>query len=196
MREKLNESKAAQVGLVIVLAAVVAFMLLGKGSSSSGAEVETAEIPTTETTGETTGETAIVAATAAGAGELPTSVPAQPLPQPFTAAYDADKTVALLVVHDGGIDDKYTKRALREAATVEDVAVIVVPAKQIYRYASVTVGLNVSQLPALIVVRPKSLSHGVPQATVSYGYQTEDSIGQMLRDAAYKGPEDTTYHPG
>ena len=192
MREKLNESKAAQVGLLLVLVAVAAFMLLGKGSSSSGAEVETAEIPTTETTG----ETAIVAATAAGAGELPTSVPAQPLPQPFTAAYDADKTVALLVVHDGGIDDKYTKRALQEAATVEDVAVIVVPAKQIYRYASVTVGLDVSQLPALIVVRPKSLSHGVPQATVSYGYQTVDSIGQMLRDAAYKGPEDTTYHPG
>ena len=192
MREKLNESKAAQVGLLLVLVAVAAFMLLGKGSSSSGAEVETAEIPTTETTG----ETAIVAATAAGTGELPTSVPAQPLPQPLTAAYDADKTVALLVVHDGGIDDKYTKRALQEAATVEDVAVIVVPAKQIYRYASVTVGLDVSQLPALIVVRPKSLSHGVPQATVSYGYQTVDSIGQMLRDAAYKGPEDTTYHPG
>src|SRR6201999_2048412 len=70
MREKLNESKAAQVGLVLVLAAVVAFMLLGKGSSSSGAEVETAEIPTTEPTAETA---AVVGAPAAtGAGELPT----------------------------------------------------------------------------------------------------------------------------
>jgi len=189
MREKLNENKAAQVGLIVVLAAVVAFMLLGKGSSSSGAEVETAEVPTTETA-------AAVVETSAGAGELPTSVPAPPPPQPFTAAYDSDKTVALLVVHDGGIDDKYTKRALQEAATVEGTAVIVVPAKQISRYASVTVGLDVSQLPALIVMRPKSLSHGVPQATVSYGYQTVDSIGQMLRDAAYNGPEDTTYHPG
>lgn len=187
MREKLNDSKGAQVGLIVLLAAVAAFMLLGKGSSSSGAEVETAEVPT---------ETAVVVATSAGAGELPTSVPAPPPPQPFTAAYDADQTVALLVVHDGGIDDKYTKRALQEAATVEDVAVIVVPAKQISRYASVTVGLDVSQLPALIVMRPKSLSHGVPQATVAYGYQTVDSIGQMLRDAAYKGPENRTYHPG
>ena len=191
MREKLNESKAAQVGLLLVLVAVAAFMLLGKGSSSSGAEVETAEIPTTETTG----ETAIVAATAAGAGELPTSVPAQPLPQPFTAAYDADKTVVLLVVHDGGIDDAYTTAALKKVASIEDVAAFVVPAKQISRYASVTIGLDVNQLPALIVLRPKQLSQGVPQATVSYGYQTPESIYVSVLDATYKGPE-VAYHPG
>lgn len=192
MREKLNESKAAQVGLVLLLAAVAAFMLLGKGGGGSETEA-----PAEETA--VTGEAIAVSSTTAtgGAGELPTSVPpTQPLPKPFTTAYDADKTVALLVVHDGGIDDKYTKKALGEAASIGGVAVIVVPAKQIYRYASVTVGLNVSQLPALVVMRPKSLSHGVPQATVSYGYQTVASIGQALRDASYSGPEQGTYHPG
>ena len=110
-----------------------------------------------------------------GMGELPDlgaageAAAAAPSPPPTTPS----KTVALLVVHDGGIDDKYTKQALKEVGRRSKAStVIVVPAKQISRYASVTVGLNISQLPALIVMRPKSLSHGVPQATVAYGYQT------------------------
>jgi hypothetical protein len=130
-------------------------------------------------------------------GELPTSVPATgPLPHRFSAAYDADETVALLVVHDGGIDDRYTKKALKAAAPVADATVIIVPAKQISRYAQVTVGLDVSQLPALIVMRPKSLSHGQPQAIVAYGVQTPQSVYQTIVDASYKGPEGGAYHPG
>jgi hypothetical protein len=188
MREKLNESKAAQVGLVAVLAVIVAVLFLGKGGgSSSGGEAEVTVEP---------GEALAVAAPE-GMGELPSSVPqTQPLPHRFAAAYDADETVALLVVHDGGIDDKYTKLALQAVAAVESVTPIVVPAKQISRYASVTVGLDVSQLPALIVMRPKSLSHGVPQATVAYGYQTPQSVRQTIVDASYKGPEGGAYHPG
>ena len=188
MREKLNESKAAQIGLVAVLAVLIAVLFLGKsGGSSGGGETELTIEP---------GETLAVAAPT-GMGELPTSVPqTAPLPQRFTAAYDAGDTVALLVVHDGGIDDKYTKRALKAVASVEAVTPIVVPAKQISRYASVTVGLHVSQLPALIAMRPKALSHGVPQAIVTYGYQTPQSVHQTIADAAYKGPEQGAYHPG
>ncbi len=190
MREKLNESKAAQVGLVAVLAIVVAILFLGKsgGSSASG---ET-EVPVEA------GETlAISTPTVEGMGELPTSVPqTKPLPRRFTAAYDANETVALLIVHDGGTDDRYTRQALKVAAPVADAAVIVVPAKQIFRYASITVGLDVSQLPALIVLRPKSLSHGVPQASVAYGYQTPQSVYQAIVDASYRGPEGGAYHPG
>jgi hypothetical protein len=189
MRDKLNESKAAQVGLVAVLAIVAAILLLGKSGGSSSGESEVAVEPT---------ETSVVAtASVTGMGELPTSVPQTgPLPHRFSAAYDADETVALLIVHDGGIDDKYTKLALKAAAPFAEASVIVVPAKQISRYASVTVGLDVSQLPALIVMRPKSLSHGVPQATVAYGYQTPQSVYQTIVDASYKGPEGGAYHPG
>jgi hypothetical protein len=190
VREKLNESKAAQVGLVAVLAIVAAILLLGKsGGGSSGEE---AEVPIEA------GETSVVTtASVTGMGELPTSVPQTgPLPHRFSAAYDADQTVALLVVHDGGIDDRFTKWALHLAAPVTDATVIVVPAKQISRYASITVGLDVGQLPALIVMRPKSLSHGVPQATVAYGYQTPQSVYQTIVDASYRGPEGGTYHPG
>lgn len=187
MREKLNESKAAQVGLVAVLAIVVAILFLGKSGGSSSGETEVTIEP---------GEALAVAAPA-GMGELPTSVPqTKPLPHRFSAAYDANETVALLVVHDGGIDDKYTRLALKAVAAVESVTPIVVPAKQISRYASITVGLDISQLPALIVMRPKSLSHGVPQAIVAYGYQTPQSVYQTIVDASYKGPEQGAYHPG
>jgi hypothetical protein len=190
VREKLNESKAAQVGLVAVLAVLVAVLFLGKGggSSSSGGEAELTVEPS---------EALAVSTAPTGMGELPASLPdAGPLPRRFTTAYDANQTVALLVVHDGGIDDKYTTLALKAVAAVEDVAVIVVPAKQISRYASVTVGLDISQLPALIVMRPKSLSHGVPQAIVAYGYQTPQSVDQTIVDASYRGPEGRAYHPG
>jgi hypothetical protein len=188
VREKLNENKAAQVGLVALLAVIVAVMFLGKsGGSSSGGETE----PTVEPS------EALAVAAPTGMGELPTSVPQTgPLPRRFTTAYDADETVALLVVHDGGIDDRYTKLALQAVASVESVTPIVVPAKQISRYASVTVGLDISQLPALIVMRPKSLSHGVPQAIVAYGYQTPQSVYQSIVDASYRGPEGRAYHPG
>jgi hypothetical protein len=188
VREKLNENKAAQVGLVALLAVIVAVMFLGKsGGSSSGGETELTVEPSE----------ALAVAAPTGMGELPTSVPQTgPPPRRFTTAYDADETVALLVVHDGGIDDRYTKLALQAVASVEDVTPIVVPAKQISRYASVTVGLDISQLPALIVMRPKSLSHGVPQAIVAYGYQTPQSVYQTIVDASYKGPEQGAYHPG
>jgi hypothetical protein len=200
MRDKLNESKAAQIGLVAVLVVVAAVMFL---KSSGGGESESAEAPAeTTVTVESGGESVSISAptpTAAaptGMGELPTSLPAaKPLPRRFTAAYEAGNVVALLVVHNGGIDDAYTKLALREAAAVERATVIVVPARQIYRYASVTVGLDINQVPALIAIRPKHLSGGVPQAIVAYGYQTPQSVYQTLRDTTYVGPEQRSYHP-
>jgi hypothetical protein len=190
VREKLNESKAAQVGLVAVLVVVVAALFLSK-SGGGESEGET-EVPVTG------GEVAIATAPtgATGMGELPSAVPTAPgPPQPFRAAYDAGDTVALLVIHDGGIDDAYTTRALKAVGRIAGVSTFVVPAKKISRYASVTVGLDVNQLPALIVLRPKKLSGGIPQATVSYGYQTPESIYVSVLDASYQGPE-VTYHPG
>jgi hypothetical protein len=212
VREKLNESKAAQIGLVAVLVVVAAiFFLKSSGGGEEGSEVEETTV-TIESGGETlsvSAPTPTAGAAPAGMGELPTSVPAaKPLPRRFTAAYEAGKTVTLLVVHDGGIDDAYTKLALKETARVANIAtgrgpaavapieVIVVPAKQISRYASVTVGLNVNQLPALIMMRPKALSNGTPQASVLYGYQSPESIIVGLLDASYNGPENRTYHPG
>jgi hypothetical protein len=205
VREKLNESQAAQVGLVAVLVLVAIVFFLKSSGGEEEAESEAG--PTVATvngetaTGATPGE-AVEAAVAGleaggvatGTGEVPTSVPAPPPPRVFTSAYDAGQTVVLLVVHDGGIDDELTAETGGAIEAMANTTLIRVPLQQLPRYASVTVGLDVNRVPALIAMRPKRLSHGVPQATVDYGFQTTETAVQAVRDASYAGPE-ATYHP-
>jgi hypothetical protein len=195
----------AQVGLVVVLIAVAAFMFLkpGGGEESEEAPVEaTVAVVGTEASGTATGasageavEGAIEAATAeASTSAVAGSIPAPPMPAPVAHAYDAGKTVVLLVVHDGGIDDKLVQGAAQRLESHADVALYVVPAKQIARYAAITLGADVQQVPALLVMKPRRLSDGVPQASVDYGFQTSQSVVQAVVDAGYEGPE-ATYHP-
>ncbi len=209
MREKLNDSPAAQVGLVIVLIAVAAFMFLKPGGGEESEEAAPTEatvaIAGTEASGTATGATAgeavegavegaIEAATAEGAAAIPASIPPPPMPAPVARAYDADQTVVLLIVHDGGIDDRLVQSAARQLRSRPGVAFFVVPAKQISRYAAITLGVDVQQVPALLVMKPRRLSGGVPQASVDYGFQTSQSVVQAVVDAGYTGSE-ATYHP-
>jgi hypothetical protein len=204
VREKLNNDPKTQVAAVAVLVVVALLFFL----KSSGGEEEEAESGGAVATvnGETaTGATpgaAVDAAIAgletgaveAGASAAPTSIPAPPPPAKFASAYDSGDTVVLLVVDKGGIDDRLTAKAADAVEGMADTTLIRVPLKQLPRYAAITVGLELNRVPALVVVRPKKLSHGVPQATVDYGFQTRQSIVQAVRDASYKGPE-ATYHP-
>jgi hypothetical protein len=209
VREKLNDNPMAQIGLVVVLIAVVGFMFLkpGGGEESEEAPTEaTVAIAGTEASGTATGasageavegavEGAIEAATAeASTGAIASTIPVPPMPAPVAHAYDAGKTVVLLVVHDGGIDDKLVKGAAQQLKSHSDVALFIVPAKQIARYAAITLGADVQQVPALLVMKPQRLSDGIPQASVDYGFQTSQSVVQAVVDAGYKGPE-ATYHP-
>jgi hypothetical protein len=209
MRDKLNENPMAQVGLVIVLIAVVGFMLLKPGGGEEGEEAAPTEatvaVAGTEASGTATGATpgeavegavegAVEAATAEASAATTSAIPAPPIPAPVASAYDSGKTVVLLVVHDGGIDDRLVKGSVEHLAALPEVAVFVVPVKQIARYAAITLGADVQQVPALLVMRPQRLSGGVPQATVEYGFQTPQSVAQAVIDANYKGPE-ATYHP-
>lgn len=210
MREKLNENPMAQVGLIVVLIAVGAFMFL---KSSGGGEEEGVEAAPTEATVAVAGTSAVGTATGATPGEAvegavesaiegvsevgavaPTTVPTPPPPRPVAAAYDSGKTVVLLIVHDGGIDDKLVQRASSQLSSDSDVAFFEVPAKRIADYAAITLGLDVNRVPALVVMRPKKLSGGTPQASVDYGFQTSENVQQAVRDAAYEGRE-LTYHP-
>lgn len=207
MRDKLNNSPAAQIGLIVVLAAVAAFMLLGRGggeeeSSETAAPEVVATVNGVTATGSTAGEAvegAVEGLEAEGAGgeptlTLPASIPAPPPPARFTAAYESGDTVVLLIVHPGGIDDTFTAAATSALIGVPDVSLFVVPATKIARYAAVTIGLDVDRVPALVVLRPRHLSGGTPQATVDYGYQTPQTVLQDVLDASYRGPEET-YHP-
>jgi hypothetical protein len=211
MREKLNNDPKTQIGAVIVLILLAVVLLMKASGGSEGGE----EAPGTEATvsiegtgasgtatGATPGEAvegavegAVEAAVAeASATSVAAQIPKPPLPAPVAAAYDSGKTVALLIVHDGGIDDKLVKASTQRLAGFADVTSFIVPAKQIARYGAITLGVDVSQVPALVVMRPKRLSEGIPQATVSYGFETEQGIEQAMRDASYNGP-DATYHP-
>jgi hypothetical protein len=210
VRDAINNNPIAQVGVVLVLVAVAAFMFLkpsGGGEESApeatvavgGAEMSQSEVASKAGEVVEAGvEAAIEGGALASAGgatvSMPTSVPAPPPPHAFTAAYDSGKTVVLLIVHAGGIDDRLTALAATALAAMPEVALIPVTIKQLPRYAAVTVGLDLNRVPALVVMTPKRLSGGTPQATVDYGFQTPETLVQAVRDASYKGPE-ATYHP-
>ncbi len=65
----------------------------------------------------------------------------------------------------------------------------------ISRYAKITEGVDVTQVPALVVVRPRQLANGTPTATVSYGFRGPDSVEQAVRDGLYRGPSNLPYYP-
>ena len=208
MREKLNENPIAQVALIGILAVVGVVMFIG----SSGGGEESEEAAAGETVATVNGVTATGsspgeavegavesleegAVAGASATEAPASVPAPSPPKRLTAAYESGKTVVLLIVDKGSIDSAFTARSSLLLAPFEDVSLFIVPAKQIARYAAITVGLDVNRVPALVVMKPKKLSGGTPQATVDYGVQTPQSVVQAVLDANYHGRE-VTYHPG
>jgi hypothetical protein len=207
VREKLNENPLVQVGLVLVLVVVAVVMFVGSSGGGEEEEPSTGEVAASvngvTATGATPGEAVegavesleegVVAEAAVTAA--PASVPAPPPPRKLTAAYDAGKTVVLLIVDKGSIDSAFTTRSSLLLAAYPDVSLFVVSAGEIARYAAITIGLDVNRVPALVVMKPKRLSGGTPQASVDYGVQTPQTVVQAVLDANYHGRE-VTYHPG
>jgi len=109
-------------------------------------------------------------------------------------AWRANKTIVLLFVRDGGIDDRQVKNATEQLSAFPDAAVFVVPAARIARYAAIAEGVGVERVPALVAVTPKHLNKTVPTASVSYGFQSPASVRQAVIDAGYKG-KTLDYHP-
>jgi len=200
MREKINSNPVAQVVLIGVLLVFAGFFAM----TSMGGGEEDAETTTTTTSAtlETPVGTASVTATVTaptGASAVPASpgsipVAPRPLPRAVTAAWSADKTVILLFVRDGGIDDRLVKATVKRLAILPDAAVFVVPAGRISRYAAIAQGVDVDRVPALVVMRPKRLDEGIPTASVHYGFQSPQSVVQAVVDAGYKGGT-VPYHP-
>jgi hypothetical protein len=194
MREKLNENPMVQIALVAVLLVVAAIFLLGK--AGGGAEEE-------EGGGSPAADAAVSAvATELEAGQQPLRLPAPgsgpgAVPAPPRAvvdAVDAGQVVVILFVRDGGIDDKLVTEAVGKLDAIGDVSTFVVPTHQIVRYVSITQGVDLSRVPALVVIRPKNLTHGYDPASVDYGFQSAQSVVQAVVDARY---HDGTlpYHP-
>lgn len=217
MREALNSNPLVQLGVVGVLLVVVAVFLMSSGGeeeeSAGGGEATTeatVAVAGTNATGSATGATpgeavegAVEAATeaagsealgAALSGAAAGGIAAPPLPKPVLRAWKANKTLVLLFVHDGGIDDRRVKAATKGLAGFRDAKVFIVPAKQIARYAAISEGVGVNRVPALVVVTPKHLDKSIPTASVSYGFQSPQSVAQAVIDAGYKG-RTLDYHP-
>lgn len=197
MREKLNNNPTAQIAVIGILVIAAGFFLLMKGG---GGESEAATTPETATTATLEPEAGVTEAGAEAAvptaniAALSSAVQLPPLPAAVLRAYKSSKTIALLVVRGGGVDDRFVAAAARSLESLSDVDLIVVRAEHIARYAAITLGLDVERVPALIVVRPRQLSGGDLRATVSYGYQSPQSLVQAVLDASYEGPE-PAYHP-
>lgn len=192
MREKLNDNPLMQMAVIGVLLLGAGFFIMssmgGKGSeeSESAAPVSASAESTAEAPASLSSALAKVSQASASA--------ARPLPRPVNAAWQANKIVVLLFVRNGGIDDELMAAATARLAALPGVAAFIAPASQVSRYASVTEGVGVNRVPALVVIRPKHLHQTVPTASVSYGFQSGESIVQAVIDAGYKGPT-LAYHP-
>jgi len=189
MREALNSNPIAQAAVMGVLLLLAAFFFLTK-MGGAGEEEGTAS-PSTESI------VSAVAASEAGA-EAPApgalAAVAPPPPSAVTAAFEADQTVVLLFVHDGGIDDRLARRSIMQLGSLANVTTFVVPADHIARYAAIAQGVDVNRVPALVVIRPKHLDQGIPTASVTYGFQSSQTAVQAVKDAGYKG-RTLEYHP-
>jgi hypothetical protein len=192
MRDKLNDNPMAQVAVIgVLLLAVVVFLM----SSMGGGKKETAEAPATAgAPAEAATEPAADLSSALAKVSQASASAAKPLPRRVNAAWHANQTVVLLFVRNGGIDDALVAAATTRLAALPGVAAFIAPASEISRYAAVTEGVGVNRVPALIVIRPKRLHQTVPTASVSYGFQSGQSIVQAVVDAGYKGPT-LAYHP-
>ena len=215
MRDAINNNPLVQAAVVGVLLIAVAMFVLTSGGGSSGEEEgpgateATVSVAGTEATGTATGATpgeavegAVEAAVEGAAeGSAPSSISlaqaaasAPALPSPVLDAWRANHTLVLLFVHDGGIDDRLVRTATDSVAGFPAASIFVVPASRISRYAAITEGVGVDRVPALVVVTPKHLKGAVPTASVSYGFQSPESVRQAVIDAGYKGPT-IDYHP-
>ena len=212
MRRAINENPVVQAALVGVLVLVFAVFLYSKvlSGESSSSEPGTADSTTSATATETAVAPSVPTAPAAPAaptspdGAVPSAdlEASQGLPASVVRAYEANKAIVLLIVKERGVEDRIVKlwvKALRSHPEVlkdnHGLAVFVTGAKHISDYSRITLGVDVSRVPALVVVRPKSLSGDVPEATVRYGFRGPDSVLQAVRDALYKGPDDIPYYP-
>jgi len=203
MRDALNSNPLVQAAVIAVLLIGAAVFLLrpGGGEEEESATEATVRIAGTDVTavaGGSTPEAALEAAiegaptTQVTPGRLAASAP--PLPTPVLDAWKANRTLVMLFVHDGGIDDGLARNATRAIGGFPNASIFVVPAREISAYAAVAEGVGVERVPALVVVTPKHLQDSVPTASVAYGFLSPESVRQAVIDAGYEGPT-IDYHP-
>ena len=223
MRKALNENPVVQAVVIGLMALIVAFLLFTRVLNSGGetapappTATDSAEVttPAPATDASAAGETTTPAPSASpapadstapptGTAPVPGAAPApvedafEPgpgLPKPVVSAYDAGNTVMLLIEKQKGLDDRALLGSAALVRARADTSLFLVPAAKVAKFARITEGVQLSRTPAIVVLRPKRLTKGMPEATVSYGFRGPESVEQALDDALYKG-ESVTYDP-
>lgn len=207
MRNAINNNPKVQLGVLAALVLVAAVILLpsmmgGKSSSSSSTTAGAAGAPAATPQGSVDLTTQPpVGAASTGVVPQATSVdpsaliPGPGLPRPVINAWKDGKAVVLLIVRNHGIDDRLVSRSVRGLSGDSNLEIFVVHANRIARYSRITQGVGVSQVPALLIVRPKRVSGSVPEAQVAYGFRDSQTVVQYVHDALYSGKDDLPYSP-
>jgi hypothetical protein len=206
MREAINNNPKVQLGLLgaLVLAFAVMFapqFLLKKSDDSASTAATSAPISTPAPTAGAATAGAAASPSAAPSGAAPTTVspdaliPGRGLPRPVVDAWKRGDTVVLLVIRPAGVDDRLVRASVQSLSGDSGVAVFVAPANRIARYSRITQGVGVSQVPALVIVRPKRVTGSVPEAQVTYGFRDSQAVVQAVHDAVYSGKDDLSYSP-
>lgn len=206
MRQAINENRTVQLALLAVLLLGTCFFLLkpkGGGSESTAVTPPAIAVPGATPAPSTSGAAPAITLPAVsdaggGAGAVPAElVPGKGLPKGLLPAYHHGKGVVLLIRRKGGIDDAFVRSFLKllgQTTYSNRVKTYVTTAQHIARYSWLTMGVNVTELPALVVLLPRKLSDGAPTATVSYGFRGPASVVQAVKDSLYNGPT-RPYHP-
>jgi hypothetical protein len=217
MRDAINNNPVVQVCLIAVLLVVAGVMLAPqllhkKNSAAPGATTTTTSAQLTTPSGsvnvtaEVSGTPGIAGASgvtaAPSTGVAPSTgtvdpsalLPGPGLPRPVVRAWRHGDAIVLLVVREGGVDDRLVRQSV-DALSDPGTAVFVTRANRIARYSRITQGVGVSQVPALVIVRPRRLSGSVPQAQVSYGFRNSQAVVQAVHDALYSGKDNLPYSP-
>ena len=208
MRDAINNNPKVQLGviaaLVLLTAVVVLPSMMGKkGSSDSGTTsgvTAQATAPSASSAQPTPGATSAVPGAAGVAPPAQTVdpaalVPGPGLPRPVIDTWKGGKTVVLLVVRNHGIDDRLISQSVRGLAGDSQLSVFVVHANRVARYSRITQGVGLSQVPALVIVRPRKVSGSVPEAQVAYGFRDSQTVVQYVHDALYSGKDNLPYSP-
>jgi hypothetical protein len=211
MRQAINNNPIVQIAVLGGLALIVAVFFMvnmkgGSSSDSSSTDSSAASTPSASGTAPTASPSsgAAPAPAAGSASSAPTTsgsvdpsalVAGPGLPAPVIDAWKHGDTVVLLVVRQGGIDDRLVHGSVRALSADPAVSVFVTPASKIARYSRITQGVGVSQAPALVVVRPRKVSGASPEAEVSYGFRDPQGVVQTVHDAVYNGKDNLPYSP-
>lgn len=222
MRKSLNDNPTIAIAVMAVLGLVVAFMLLhamskpspGAAATDPAAATATSTDPAAATATSTDPAAAATAPDATGVapvtdpatGAPAVAVAATPtvgafeagpgLPKAVVDAYNSGKVVAIVVLKQNGIDDHDVARATAPLRSDPEVAYFESVASRVARYSRVTEGVDLDRVPAIVVLRPKSLTKGsTPEATVSYGFKSLQSAAQTIHDAKYKGADNLPSFP-